>query len=452
MRGDGAHSTATLALRTFRAAIVAATLAAFWIPAAGPARGFPAPLDDVYIYFDFARATANGCFLCWTAETGYSSGATSPIYALVLSAGYAIGFRAMALGWFAAGVAALSLYDATGSIARLSRSVAVAVACCFLLLGVPLLDWSFASGMEVAFVACLIGRAARSVIAVADAAPHRRASRQWRAGAWLAALALARPECTPLAFGLGVAVAHAAGSLSTWASLARALGPSVVGLAVLYTANLTLTGSAEPAGALRKLISSDPFASESDVALMMIVHAVRLATEGVEVAVGGPWRLRALLLLALAGLMLRRSRRVAAPLLLGAVAALLLATLNKTAPFQNLRYVAPSLILLLFAGAVGASALAARFRRAGAVVACLVVAFVVTGSLAALPRQRDHFARAAKNIREQQVEVGLRLLALHPPPTRVFVGDAGAIPYVSGLPALDGLGLGGDHRWPFAQA
>jgi hypothetical protein len=34
----------------------------------------------------------------------------------------------------------------------------------------------------------------------------------------------------------------------------------------------------------------------------------------------------------------------------------------------------------------------------------------------------------------------------------VFVGDAGAIPYVSALPALDGLGLGGFRALPFARA
>jgi hypothetical protein len=131
---------------------------------------------------------------------------------------------------------------------------------------------------------------------------------------------------------------------------------------------------------------------------------------------------------------------------------LLLATLNKTAPFQNLRYAAPTLILLLLASIVGADVIATRLRRRGTALVWVVTLFVMSGSLAALPRQREHFARAAKNIREQQVEVGLALAALTPAPTRVFVGDAGAIPYVSKLPALDGLGLGGDHRWPFARA
>jgi hypothetical protein len=39
-----------------------------------------------------------------------------------------------------------------------------------------------------------------------------------------------------------------------------------------------------------------------------------------------------------------------------------------------------------------------------------------------------------------------------PQPTRVLVGDAGAIPYISDLPALDIIGLGGFHGLPFARA
>src|SRR5687767_12348173 len=143
MRSDGAHSTAALAHRTFRAVLVVGMLASFWWPAARAAGGFPAPLDDVYIYFDFARSTAEGCFLCWTRETGYSSGATSPLYALVLALGFGAGFRGMALGWFAALVAALSLYDATGSIFRLARRPILGMAGSLLFLAIPLLDWSF---------------------------------------------------------------------------------------------------------------------------------------------------------------------------------------------------------------------------------------------------------------------------------------------------------------------
>jgi hypothetical protein len=46
----------------------------------------------------------------------------------------------------------------------------------------------------------------------------------------------------------------------------------------------------------------------------------------------------------------------------------------------------------------------------------------------------------------------LALRAQNPKPKRVLLGDAGAIPYLSDLPALDIIGLGGYHDLPFARA
>lgn len=444
---------ASACARLLRAALVVGVLCAFWLPATrGVGGDFPAPLDDVYIYFDFARSTARGCFLCWTTDTGYSSGATSPMYALVLALGYAAGFHGQTIGWFSAFVAAASLYDATGSLCKLAgpRRLAGALGA-LLLLSVPLLDWSFASGMEVALLACVFGRAAVAVRRATTTAPHVRDAAQLRAGGWLALVAVGRPECVPLALCLAVAVAHGAGSRGLVASLARAAAPAAISVGALLALNGLATGEVAAAGAIRKLVTADPYASGHDVATLMVVHAVRLTTEGFEVALGGPWPLRALLLLAAASLSTRASRRLGAPFLLGSAAALLLACLNKTAPFQNLRYVAPSLILVLMAAAVGLDTLARRGRLPLALGSALA-AYVVWHSAAALPRQTDHFARAAKNIHQQQVAVGQRLAELRPRPQRVFVGDAGAIPYVSDLPALDGLGLGGYHRLPFARA
>ncbi len=39
-----------------------------------------------------------------------------------------------------------------------------------------------------------------------------------------------------------------------------------------------------------------------------------------------------------------------------------------------------------------------------------------------------------------------------PRPRRILLNDAGAIPYLSGIGAIDGLGLGGYHDLPFARA
>src|SRR5690606_25442277 len=56
-----------------------------------------APLDDVFIHFDFARATARGYPFQWSEGNGYSSGGTSLLYPFVLALGYYVGFRGLDL-------------------------------------------------------------------------------------------------------------------------------------------------------------------------------------------------------------------------------------------------------------------------------------------------------------------------------------------------------------------
>ena len=62
-------------------------------------RGGPwsAPLDDVFIHFDFARSTAHGRPFEWVAGNGYSSGGTSLLYPFVLAIGYRLGFHGLQL-------------------------------------------------------------------------------------------------------------------------------------------------------------------------------------------------------------------------------------------------------------------------------------------------------------------------------------------------------------------
>ncbi|MEO5728447.1 MAG: hypothetical protein ABI134_26220, partial [Byssovorax sp.] len=129
---------------------------------------------------------------------------------------------------------------------------------------------------------------------------------------------------------------------------------------------------------------------------------------------------------------------------------LLLVSLNSTARFQNLRYAVPTLLMLLAAAALGVGSLARRRRLAPLAALALLAALLAPARW--FPRQIDHFARASANIEEQQAEVARRLAASRPRPRRVLLGDAGAIPYLSGIDAIDGLGLGGYRGLPFARA
>src|ERR1700761_1254478 len=84
--------------------------AIFWLPALDVGRGwFPAPLDDVFIHFDYARSLGQGHPFEWIAGQGYSSGETSPLYAVLLAIGWVVGFRGPLIGVWAALVAVLSV-------------------------------------------------------------------------------------------------------------------------------------------------------------------------------------------------------------------------------------------------------------------------------------------------------------------------------------------------------
>jgi hypothetical protein len=439
------------------AALVVALAAglAFWWPGFARAGTWPAPLDDVYIYYGFARSTALGHVLAWTPGNGYSSGATSLLYPLVLAPFWLVGFRGPWLGLGAAVIAVLGLADLAASMTkvlgetrrvRLARKLAPLV-----LVSCPLLDWSLFSGMETALFAALLGRALVASNDALHATAEARAAAQWASGLWLAALPLARPESVVLSGCLAVAIVHGAGSLGTLASLGRTLTPVALTLATQVGVNRCLTGEWKAAGAIRKLLTELPDVTPSQLVIETAKNLIVLLHQAVLRGVGGAPGLAAVALLALAALVVPYRRRLAAALVSGALGMLLLVCLNATARFQNYRYATPSLLVLLATTLLGIGALgwSSTARRT---LAAALAALVCLAPLPEWSKQRDHFARASRNIVAQQGEVARKLGEQSPRPRRVLVGDAGAIPYLSELPALDGLGLGGYHALPFARA
>lgn len=435
------------------AALAGAAGAAFWIPARDAGRGwFPAPLDDVYIHFDFARSLAQGHPFEWIPGQGYSSGETSPLYAVVLAAGWLVGFRGRALGLWAAIVAVASVASLLGAVRRLVRPCPawLAWALALLPLSLGVVDWALFSGMEVALFAAALGRA---LVALEEAGGRRgetRERRQWRLGAWGAALVLLRPEAAVVVAVLAIAAARAAGRRSGLAAALRVALPGALATLAVAGSNLAATGDARSAGAQLKLLSSNPYLSDVDRAR---VFAENLVTFWVKVVRGElavtPALGAALPALALLGLARREHRAIAGACVASAIGWTLLVSWNGNAPHHNFRYYAPGLVLVAIAAALGVSAIA-RARR-GAPVAAAVGLFVIAIGAAKVPGQVRHFRAASANIRDQHVEVGERVARL-PEGARVLLGDAGAIPYVSGRAAVDALGLGGYRRVPFARA
>jgi hypothetical protein len=447
-----------------RAWILAATLvvagvgAAFW--GAGIARtggAFPVPLDDVYIHFGFARSAALGHPFSWIPGNGYSSGGTSLVYPLVLAPAWALGFRGAHLAIAAALLAVVCVVDLARSIrdllVRAKAPAWIAALAPVLVVAVPLVDWSLFSGMETALFAAILGRAlVATERAGSSAAPGERGKAQVIAGVWGALLIATRPESAPLALLLGLASAYGARSLSLVRSLARTIGPSVAFLGAQAGVNWLFTGEVAAAGAVRKLLGSNPYVTPLEIAGEVIKNVVALREAALSSALGGPLVSWIVPLLGLVAVIDRRSRRLALPLMVSAYAAVMLVSLNSTARFQNLRYAVPTLLMLLAAAALGVGAIARLRRGGGGVVAAVVLAAAVIAPARWFPKQIDHFARSSGNIEEQQAEVARRLAAEVPRRHQVLVGDAGAIPYLSGLGAIDGLGLGGYRGLPFARA
>lgn len=441
-------------LDLWSAFVVLAVGLAFWIPGFQRTHGhFPVPLDDVYIHFAFARSAALGHPFEWSIGNGYSSGGTSLTYPLTLAPGWLLGFREDKLAWFAALITCLGLWDVCRSVRTLlpRSSSFVPWLVPLILLAVPLADWSLYSGMETALFVAFLGRFVVAAQRATSIDPSLRPATQFRAGLWGALLVATRPETAALVFPVGLAIVYGARSLGTATSLLRALGPMFLFLAIQAGANHLLTSEAGQAGAVRKLVGTNPYLTPAEVAIEVLKNLVVLQTQVFDTAIGGrPWSLILIGLVVLA-IVYRQTRLLALPLTLGAIGMLLLVSLNSTARYQNLRYAVPSILVLLFVATSSLGCLASK-GKGGHLVSLLAGFMVIAAPARQFSKQIDHFSRASANIEGQQATVGRRLAQQTPPARRVFVGDAGAIPYLSGLAGLDGFGLGGYHDFPFARA
>jgi hypothetical protein len=434
--------------------VTLAVAAGFYAPAAAACRWeWPAPLDDVYIHYDFARAWALGHPFEWVVGQGYSSGETSPAYAVILAVGYAAGFRGGWIGVWAAIVACVALVLMAHALRRLVQPAPswVAVVAVPLLFACGTLDFAWFSGMEVAVFGAVASALLVAVRQARAATPVTRGRKQWCVGLLGGALVLVRPEAAVIVAVTTVAVARRPGAFSPLAAAVRVALPGATATLGLAALNRIFTGSAAAAGALLKLLSSNPFATDEDRAREYVVNLVSFVRAMVHDLGGGSWRLTCLLpILAALSLASRRTRALGALCLSGGFAFALLVSWNGASRHQNLRDFMPVVALMLFAAALGLAAVARR--TVGRVLGAGTVLVTIGLAGSQVPEAARFYVRASRNIHDQQVAVGRRLAAESPADAIVLVGDAGAIPYISGLHAVDALGLGGYHSLPFVRA
>jgi hypothetical protein len=424
-----------------------------------------APLDDVFIHFDYARSAARGQPFVWTEGSGYSSGNTSVAYPFVLAFGYAAGLNGQRLMLWAAVVAAVSclgyLWAARALFARLPPATALLLPATFVSVGA--LGWSLWSGMEVAFFLGTWG-AALAVGAEVRAGRFPARGWAWGLGAANALVVLTRPEAVTSVACLTAwaALGTRRGPLGAASLAARALAPPAACVVAQALVNRWLTGEFSANGALVKLALYNPYLP-ADEKLDDYLFNLRYSFERVhfhhygEGPRAGLWPAA----LALGALADRRTRAPAALLLASAASWLALVALNGQVRWQNERYLMPAVAWELAAAALGAAALVAPPARARARPARALAGTALFAALAADFWQHERaqykdqvwfFARAARNVRDQHLTAGRRLRELDRPPRRVMVGDAGAILYASDLPGFDLIGLGGYARLPLARA
>ncbi|WP_437279533.1 hypothetical protein WME90_02960 [Sorangium sp. So ce375] len=351
-----------------------------------------APLDDVFIHFDYARATARGYPFEWSEGNGFSSGNTSLSYPFVLALGYFVGFRDVLLMQWAAIVACTSTLGFLLVGARLLEPVGRWAK--YLLppvaLSIGALDWSLFSGMENAFhlgVWALATLAALSVARAADAPrdPSARATERERAAAppkrlahlgWAAGLAgallyVTRPESVVCVAALSVyaaiAVRRSHGARAAIATLLRTSVPGAIACLAQAVANRVFTGEWAASGAIAKLALNNPYmtsAEKWDTYEFLATYVVaRNTNHHFSDALPWGWLVPALALVPLAS---RRTRGIAALLWVQVVGWLALVALNGQVRWQNERYTMPAVAWLLVLAAMGLALLVARAAWAAA--------------------------------------------------------------------------------------
>lgn len=256
-----------------------------------------APLDDVFIHFDYARATALGHPFEWTVGNGYSSGNTSLTYPFVLAAGWWLGFTGRALMRWAALIAAVSVFGVLLGSRRLfvsdrhdtwGRISSYALPPIFL--GIGALNWSLWSGMEVSFFLATWAVALLAWLGLEQDARIARAPKTVRAHAWWLGLAGAllvttRPEaCAPLAvFGIAAAAAHRRfGWQRVVGILLRAGVPAVFMLSLQAVANRALTGEWSANGAIVKLAINNPYMPADEKIDDFVANATHAVLKNLE--------------------------------------------------------------------------------------------------------------------------------------------------------------------------
>lgn len=438
------------------AVAVAVTWLHFYVLNKTLGRTWSVPVDDTYIHFQYAKSLVSGYPLSFQPGEGYSTGCTSPLYVLLLALPYALGLRDMLMVPVTLVLGGVWLLGTLLLLMRIGRQLhnpeAGRVAA--VLWGLWGFTWyCLFCGMESGLWALVI----LGVLSLFIDWTRRADGVPSLALVVLAGLLpLTRPEGLALLGVLLVAV--------LW-RLRRRVGPKTwrkplllwslcLGPAVLYyLANRLLTGSFSTAGMVSKSLLHAPYFLPHE---RLLQYVTQLFETGRTFLSGDdPLFLGAVLavpgLAAILALGLREGgRRVVGPGLVMAlwlVILLLFASMHYIRIARWVRYYLP-FFLLTFLGAGFTLSWAARLLRRPSLAMGAAAALVFLQGDSTV-RWMKTYATDVAVIHQKQAGAARQAREILPAGSRLLVCDAGAIPYISGLPTFDIVGLTSPVRFNY---
>ena len=230
------------------------------VESGGGAQGLSLPLDDSFIYLQYARAIAQGHPFVYTPGNAPTTGSTSLWYPLLLVPPHLVGAPPEAAVAWTFGLGVLFYFLTTLLAARLAMKLggwpAGILAAAFVLAS-PHVLWGSFSGMEIGLYTTILLATVLAYVKERDAG--RFPTLPW----WAFALAGARPEGAILCGVLAIAVAR-----DSWRASVRdgertsplPMALCVAAAALPFLVNLIVAGSFESTSSQAKSIFADPYA------------------------------------------------------------------------------------------------------------------------------------------------------------------------------------------------
>ena len=436
---------------------VSLVLAVFCVVAILRRAGEPAlPLDDSFIHLQYARRLSEGHWFSYAPGDGYSSGATSMLWPLVIAPFFLLGIDELNIIWVVWGLGVLLHAAVALEAARLAEGLAervggIAVGAMCLSFGA--FAWFGFSGMETIALAWVLVRGAR----LASERCEPRAGRRRPSWAGLLALAMVAPLIRPE--GALVSLMVAIAGLRAWwrdppSSLGRRIalvvGP-LAGPLLLPLMHLALSGQATSATAMVKWAPLDPYLDGAALTGLVFDNAKLLLTDLLN---GGRWTwlfvpdgFAYLLAAGLPALVIaawRRRRGWRALFVVLVLAATLVPCTYSTMLWNRVRYIwpfAPAWFVVVGCLASEIGGLAGRLRRGFQILRPALLWVPVALLAAQLPVAIADLSQSARAIALQQVALGQWARSELPPGAVIGVNDTGAIAYLSQKRTFDVVGL-----------